>query len=267
MIDLHCHALPGIDDGPRDMDEALALCHAASADGIEVLAATPHLRSDHPGVRPEELAERCEQLNDALRAERLSLHVVPGGEVDLLWAQAASDEELRLASLCQGGRALLVETPYAALGEDFEDLLFRVQVRGYRILLAHPERNATLREHPERLAALVQRGILVQVTAPAFRDEGHGGLRRSPSRRFALRLVRDGLAHVVSSDAHRIDGPRPVGLSEAVRTIENIRPGVGRWMSRDAPSALLSGTSVPSHPSLPGRRGLGSVLRRTRRGG
>jgi protein-tyrosine phosphatase len=256
MIDLHCHVLPGIDDGPRDMDEALALCRAAAADGIEVVVATPHLRSDHPRVRPDELAERCEQLNRVLRLERLSLQVVPGGEVDLLWAQTASDEELRLVSLCQGGRSVLVETPYGALGDQFEDLLFRIQVRGYRILLAHPERNATLRDQPERLAALVRRGILVQITAPAFREGGRSGMRRPPVRRFALRLVRDGLAHVISSDAHRIEGPRPVGLREAVRAIEGVRTGLGAWMSHDVPSALLAGTAVPQKPSRSVRRGL-----------
>jgi protein-tyrosine phosphatase len=243
------------------MDEALALCRAASADGVEVVAATPHLRNDHPGVRPEELAQRCEDLNSALRAEALPLHVVPGGELDLLWAQSASDEELRLVSLGQGGRSVLVETPYRELGDDFEDLLFRVQVRGYRVLLAHPERNATLRQQPERLAALVQRGVLVQLTAPAFHD-ARNELRRSPARRFALRLARQGLAHVVSSDAHRMYGPRPVGLSEAVRALDRARPGLGRWMSRDAPGALLAGTAVPSHPSLSGGRGPMSRLRR-----
>jgi protein-tyrosine phosphatase len=252
VIDLHCHALPGIDDGPRDHAEALALCRAAAADGVEIIAATPHLRSDHPRVLPEELAERCEKLNALLRAEHVPVHVVPGGEVDLLWAQSASDEELRLVSICQGGSCLLVETPYGALADNFEDFVFRVQVRGYRVLLAHPERNASLRDNPERLAALVSRGVLVQVTAPAFRP----GARRQPDQRFALQIARDGLAHVVASDAHRVEGPRPVGLAHAVHKLDKVRPGLGRWMSRDAPAALLSGTAIPPHPARSRPRGL-----------
>jgi protein-tyrosine phosphatase len=261
MIDLHCHALPGIDDGPRDEAEAVALCRAAAADGIEVIAATPHLRSDHPAVRPEELAERCEELNALLRAEHVPVHVVPGGEVDLLWAQTASDEELRLVSFCQGGSCLLVETPYGALGDNFEDLVFQVQVRGYRVLLAHPERNASLRDHPERLAALVSRGVLVQLTAPALRP----GAKRQPARRFAVRIARDGLAHVVASDAHRVAGPRPVGLAHAVRELDKVRPGVGSWMSRDAPAALLSGAPLPAHPATARPRGLRATLQRRAR--
>jgi protein-tyrosine phosphatase len=262
MIDLHCHVLPGIDDGPRDMEEALALCRAASADGIELIAATPHLRADHPRVRPEELAERCEELNAALRAEGLSLHVVPGGEVDLLWAQAASEEELRLVSLCQGGSCLLVETPYGQLGENFEDLLFRVQVRGYRVLLAHPERNESFRHDPARLAALVRRGVLVQLTAPSLRP----GAAARPARRFALRLARQGLAHVVASDAHRVGGPRPVGLRQAAQALDGARSGLARRMTRDVPSALLAGTPVPAYRPRGAARGVGSLLRRVGRG-
>ena len=71
MIDLHCHVLPGIDDGPRTVDEALALCKAVAADGVQVVAATPHLRHDHPAVRPDELAHRCEELNQLLRGRQL----------------------------------------------------------------------------------------------------------------------------------------------------------------------------------------------------
>jgi protein-tyrosine phosphatase len=261
MIDLHCHALPGIDDGPRDDAEAVALCRAAADDGVAVIAATPHLRSDHPGVVPEELAARCEALNALVRAEHIPVHIVPGGEVDLLWAQAATDDQLRLVSICQGGSTLLVETPYGALAENFEDLVFRVQVRGYRVLLAHPERNETLRANPDRLAALVSRGVLVQLTAPGLLAG-----RRDPSQRFALRLARAGLAHVVSSDAHRLDGPRPVGLAEAARQLDRVRAGLGGWMSREAPAALVSGTSLPLRPGG-GRARVRSILKgRGRRG-
>jgi protein-tyrosine phosphatase len=152
---------------------------------------------------------------------------------------------------------VLVETPYAALGENFEDLLFRVQVRGYRVLLAHPERNETLRAHPERLAGLVRRGVLVQVTAP-----GLGPDASRAERRFALRLARDGLAHVVASDAHRVGGPRPVGLRQAVAAVEKARPGLGRWMAHDVPSALLGGTPVPAERAPRRGVGVGSLIQR-----
>src|SRR5215218_10603286 len=110
MIDLHTHILPGIDDGPRDLEGSVALVAELAAAGVRTVAATPHLRSDYPGVRPAELADRV----DALQAEVEDVELVGGGEVDLYWATEASDEDLRLVSYGQRGTDLLVETPYAA---------------------------------------------------------------------------------------------------------------------------------------------------------
>src|SRR5215204_2176387 len=98
MIDLHTHVLPGIDDGPADLGGSLELLAAALEEGIATLAATPHVRPDHPDVVPAELAPRTAEL--AAEAERagLDIELVSGGEVDLTWAQRADDDALRAAS-------------------------------------------------------------------------------------------------------------------------------------------------------------------------
>src|SRR5947209_4567522 len=111
MIDLHCHILPGIDDGPSDLPGALALADAASTAGTTVIAATPHLRDDHPGVDVYELAERTLELNRSIADAAIPVRVVPAAEVDLIWACEASSEELMLASYGQAGRDILLETP------------------------------------------------------------------------------------------------------------------------------------------------------------
>src|SRR4029453_812823 len=85
MIDLHSHILPDLDDGPANLAQSLQLGRPAEADGIQIVAATPHLREDHPRVRPSELAGRCAQLNDALAEAEIALEIVPGGELDVLW--------------------------------------------------------------------------------------------------------------------------------------------------------------------------------------
>jgi protein-tyrosine phosphatase len=118
--------------------------------------------------------------------------------VDVVWAQSVSDEELRLVSYGQRGLDVLIETPYGPLPTTFETLLFQLQARGYRLLLAHPERNPTFRANHRRLDTLVERGILLQVTAGELTEES----RRSASRRLALRLVERGFAHVIASDSH-----------------------------------------------------------------
>lgn len=260
VIDLHSHVLAGIDDGPEDYEGSLALVRAAAADGTHTLAATPHLRHDFPTVQLREIASRCVSLNHRLPAD-LQVTVVPGGEVDLIWAQEASVEELRLASYWQRGSDLLVETPYGPLATGFEELLFRISLQGFRILLAHPERNPTFQGDPPRLAALVDRGVLVQVTASSLASTD----RQSRSRRLALLLIEEAIAHVIASDAHSAGSMR-APLSAGVAAAARRSPARAEWMVRDAPAAILAGEPLPAPPqerSTP-RRGL---LRRARRAG
>ncbi len=241
MIDLHHHLLPGLDDGPATLAESISAAENAAADGVRVIAATPHLRDDHPGVRPQELASRREELKDHLAQRGIPVDVVSGGEVDLAWAQEASDEDLTLVSYGQRGSDLLLETPYGPLPSTFENLLFGVQVRGYRILLAHPERSPTFRNEPDRLAALVARDVLVQVSAGALAS----GRRNSPSRRLTLWLIERGLCHVIASDSHGPSGRRG-SLSGAVAEAERKVGAAAQDMVTAAPEAILAGEPVPA---------------------
>jgi len=246
MIDLHHHLLPGLDDGPATLAESISAAEDAAGDGVRVIAATPHLRDDHPGVRPHELASRCEELKAHLDERGIRVDVVSGGEVDLPWAQEASDEDLRLVSYGQRGSDILLETPYGPLPTTFEALLFAIQVRGYRILRAHPERNPTFRNDPERLAAFVARGVLVQVSAGALAS----ARRNSPSRRLTLWLIERGLCHVIASDSHgpsRRRAPLSRAVAEAERSVGEV---AARQMVTAAPEAILAGEPVPA----PGKR-------------
>ncbi len=245
VIDLHSHVLPGIDDGAENVRQSVALARAAVADGTTTLAATPHVRADHPGVRPPELPDRCRALNESLGQAGVPVEVVSGGEVDLDWAGGASEEALRLVSYGQRGSDLLVETPYAALSPEFEERLFRLSSLGFRILLAHPERNSTLQEEPDRVAELVRRGVLIQLTARTL-VPGEGSSR---ARGLATDLLREGLAHVLASDAHSAGPPAPPDISRGVAVAEEAVGARARWMVTDAPAAILEGEPLPRPPS------------------
>jgi protein-tyrosine phosphatase len=261
VIDLHCHLIPGIDDGPADDAAALELARAAADNGIRTIAATPHLRDDYPRVRPRELQTGVRRLNEQLRDAEIEVTVVVGGELDLAWALNASADDLRLASYGQRGSDLLLETPYGALPPKFEELVFDLTVRGYRVLLAHPERNPTFQRDPSRLAALARRGVLIQVTAPAlFSDR-----RRSRSRRLALELIRHGVAHVLATDAHGTGRFRRPELAEGVAALANLAPARARWMVTGAPAAVLAGEPLPSPPNERRQSRRGSVGFRRRR--
>jgi protein-tyrosine phosphatase len=245
VIDLHCHLLPGVDDGPASVEESVALARALAAQGVSTVAATPHVRADHPLVVPAELDARRVRLAERLAAERIGLEVVGGGEVDLLWARRASVAELRLVSFAQRGTDLLVETPYGPLPAAFEDVLLEIGARGFRLLLAHPERNPTFQRDPARLRRLIDLGTLVQVTAASLaRDPA-----RSRSAALATRLVKDRLAHVIASDAHRAEGSLSPRLAQGVAAAAAIDPAVAGWMSTGAPARILTGQPLDGAPT------------------
>jgi len=249
MLDLHVHALPWVDDGPPDMQGSVDLVRAAARDGVRAIVATPHLRRDFPRVRPERLALGCEALRVAVRRAGLGVQILPGSEIDLSWAAEASAEELRLASLGQRGRDLLLETPYGPLHDGFEMQVFELAVRGFRVTLAHPERNATLRDDPDRMAGLVERGVLVQLSSGSLTGDG---VPRAVGR-FAHELLDRELAHVIASDAHAASGGRPPGLSDAVRAAGRSEARA-RWMTTAAPAAVVAGKPLPPAPELAARR-------------
>jgi protein-tyrosine phosphatase len=238
MIDLHCHILPGVDDGSLDLADSLAMARQAAADGIERVCATPHIRHDHD-VRIEEIADRVEQLNRALREEGLTVEVLQGGEVAETAVEGLSEEELGRVALGAGNWILLEPAP-GPLSETLIARVAHLAERGHRTLIAHPERHLSADMY-ERIAALIANGALVQATADFFlRERFADGMRM---------LAEAGLVHVLSSDAHSSHGGRPLHMREAFESlarIESVAPHL-EWMRDTAPRAIVEGRelSVP----------------------
>ncbi len=259
-VDIHVHLLPGIDDGPRDLDGALALARAAVAAGTTTIAATPHLRSDFPDVHVDELADRCQAVRDALKREGIDLQVVGGAEVSLTWALDASADELRLASYDQRGTDLLIETPLSTV-VGIDRLLHELRASGYRITLAHPERSHQLDRHDSLVHALIDQGVLLQVNAESL----IGPAARSGPRRLARRLCAEGVAHVIASDGHRGERWRPVTeLPESAGAASDLMgPARAEWMMSGAPAAILAGRDLPAPPEIvPSRTRWGRIFSR-----
>lgn len=238
MIDLHCHILPGVDDGSLDLRDSLGMGRQAVNDGIEAICATPHIRHDHD-VRIEEVAGRVEALNERLRAEGVPVAVLQGGEVAETAVEGLSEEELGRVALGDG-RWVLLEPAPGPLGDSLARRVEHLAERGHRTLIAHPERHVSADMY-ERIAALVAAGALVQATADFFlRERTADGMRA---------LAEAGLIHVLSSDAHSSHGGRPVHMREAFEClagIESVAPHLD-WMRETAPGAIVEGQelSVP----------------------
>ena len=244
MIDLHSHVLPGLDDGAADLEEALAICRAAAADGIELLAATPHVRHDHP-TTPEQMEAALAVVQAAAAG---TVDLLPGGELDLAELDRPVDE-LRRFALAGNPAYLLVETPYHGWPLDIALRFDRLDADGITPVLAHPERNLDVQQRPELLAGLVERGALIQVTAASV----DGRLGRG-SQRCVRRLLDAGLVHLIASDAHAPD-VRAIGLGPAARAIGDDR--LARWLTDRGPARdrRVRGPCRRGRP--PGGRGVG----------
>ena len=210
MIDLHCHVLPGLDDGARDMDDALAMARQAEADGIEVICATPHIRHDHD-VRIHELDTRIAELQSAIDTAGIAVRIARGGEVAEPIVGSLSTGEL--ATVAIGGRWVLLEPAAGPLSQPLLDAVAALAAQGFGAIIAHPERHPG----PDLEAVLgeaVESGAVVQATAAALADGGDGAA-------WLTRLARDGLIHVIGSDAHTTHWGRPAVLSTAYAQLEN----------------------------------------------
>jgi len=237
MIDLHCHILPALDDGALDLADSVAMAREAERDGIAVVCATPHIRDDHD-VRIDELPARVASLQLELDRLGVGVRIAPGGEVSQLAADGLSAAHLRAVSLDGGGWILLEPAP-GPLADELPALAERLAARGARTIIAHPERHAGA-DLEQRLRALVACGCLIQWTADFIARADPG----DPDA-LVLRLARDGLVHLLASDAHSSHGGRPLLLSAALQRLRDVCPPERvAWIAEQAPTAILRGEPV-----------------------
>lgn len=246
MIDLHCHVLPGIDDGPATIEGSLALARAAAAGGTRVLVATPHVswhyRNDAPTI-----ARLVGELNarlgeeDVVSTDGAPLRVRAGAEVAL--TQLAEIEPAELDRLTLGGGGwLLVEPPFTPAAPHLDEIVLGLAREGRRAVIAHPERCPAFQRNPEMVARLVGEGFLTSVTAGSL--DGRFG---APARRLALELARDGLMHNVTSDAHdHIQRPPSIAPELAVAGLTPL----AEWLTDAVPRAILDGGEIPPRPEV-----------------
>ena len=239
LVDLHSHVLPGLDDGAATLDDSLQIARAAVADGVTILAATPHVREDHP-TAPGEMRSRVEALRARLGVEGIALELVPGGEIAVPMLETHAIETLVQFALGGNPAYLLVETPYYSWPLSMPQLLFDLRLAGITPVLAHPERNPDIQRNPELLRPLVDSGVLVQLTAASLDDRGRGDVKAT-----GRRLLQSGLAHLLASDAHR-PGTRAAGKSAALSALGD--ESLARWQGYEMPLAIVRGGPLPERP-------------------
>lgn len=232
-IDLHTHILPGIDDGAQDIQQALDMVRAAQEDGIGYLVATPHNQA-WPARDHRPLVEQAtHELNDAIQEAGLRPRVLPGVEV-YVTPDIRRQIEMGQAFALAGSRYVLLELPISAYPLYVDQTIFELQVMGFAVILAHPERNVRVEAKPETLAPLVERGVLIQLTAGSLVGQFGAHVQRT-----ALYLLRHRMAHVIASDAHNARHRPPV-LSAAVAVAgEIVGSAQAHAMVSTIPRAIL----------------------------
>ena len=249
MIDLHCHVLAGIDDGPRTIEESLALARAAGAAGTRTLVATPHVSWEFRN-QAQTIERMVEELNRVLRREAVAVDVRPGAEIAMTRLADLAPTELSRLTL-GNGRWLLVEPPFTLVAAGLDVLIADLQRQGYRVLLAHPERCPAFHADRSMLERLVDSGVLGSLTAGSL--DGKFG---APVQRFSLELLSAGLVHNVASDAHDDSNRPPTIAGELERA--GLAP-LAEWLTQSVPAAILDGGEIPPRPDVelpPTRRGL-----------
>ena len=262
MIDLHCHILPGLDDGPSNLDFSLAMAREAVKTGTQLIVATPHIRADFD-VDPNEIEPRVDLFNDRLQRERLPLRVLPGAEIG--WAGAGDLGDTQLARLSLGsGKRVLLESPYGRKAVDLEGIIAGLSERGFEAVLAHPERCPLFQRDIGRLKKIVEGGTMCSITAGSM-----SGRFGTTVRAFTVEMLREGLVHDVASDAHD-HIHRPPGLLTGFDGLKEEIPGIDQhaaWYTVTSPVAILAGNPLPEAPQLdaPKPAGVRRLFRRARR--
>jgi protein-tyrosine phosphatase len=241
LIDLHSHVLPGLDDGAPSLDGSLQIVRAAVADGVVAIAGTPHVRLDFP-TQPQEMAERVAQVQARVDEEGLPLRILGGGEIAIDMLDHLDDDALRAFGLGGNPALLLLESPMMSFPINFAYTVSSLRSRGFRTVIAHPERCADVRRDPEKLRPFIDAGAVCQLTASALRP---GASRET--RRLIGTMLEDGLAHLVASDVHGAHVQR-IGLRQALDTLGD--DALSHWLGADVPRALVEGDEIPERPAV-----------------
>ncbi|MGP4038821.1 tyrosine-protein phosphatase [Gracilibacillus sp. D59] len=238
MIDIHCHILPGVDDGAKHTEDSVQMAKSAVSQGINTIIATPHHLNGSYDNYKEDILLAVDQLNDRLQEEEIPLTILPGQETRINGDMLADLENEQLLPLNETSGYLFVELPSNHVPRYTKQLMFDLQLQGIKPIIVHPERNKELIENPNILYDLVSNGTLTQVTAASV-----SGKFGKKIRKFSIQLIDANLTHFIASDAHNITS-RGFVMQEAHNVIKDeFGTSMLFWLMENA-QYLVSGDTV-----------------------
>ncbi len=227
MIDLHCHILPGIDDGSKDDATSLEMARIAAADGIRTLACTPHI---YPGLYENNasgIRARVAALQAQLDAAGIALQLTFGADAHLT-PELIARVKNRTAPTLHGGRYFLLEPSHHVAPPRFEESVFDFTMAGYVPVITHPERLSWIESKYATFVSLVKSGAWMQITAGSLTGRFGGN-----AQYWAERMLDDGLVHILATDAHGVRHRAPL-LAEGMHA-------AAKWVGDDEAQRLVVG--------------------------
>src|SRR5690625_4627904 len=214
MIDLHCHILPGVDDGPKDWEMSLEMAKAAVDEGITHILATPHHMNRHWMNPKSEVLMLVNELQERIDSENIPLTIFPGQEVRLHGEILQNIQKDEICFIDEFNQYILIEFPTATVPDYADRLFYEMQSAGIIPVIVHPERNHAILKDPLILYEFVSRDILTQLTAASYL-----GLFGKEIEKLSTQLIEHNLVHFLASDAHNVTS-RNFYMKEAFKKLE-----------------------------------------------
>lgn len=214
MFDLHCHILPGIDDGAKNMDEALDMARLAVNEGITHILATPHHKNRNWINEKPKVIDLVEKLQKEIDQQNIPLTIFPGQEIRIYGEIIEDIKAGKILFTDEQQHYVLIEFPTQNIPTFAERLFYELELTGITPVIVHPERNREILEHPNRLKSLVDKGALAQLTAASL----VGGFGKQIEK-FSEQLINHNLVHFIASDAHNMTN-RKFHMNEAYMKLE-----------------------------------------------
>lgn len=243
MIDIHCHILPGVDDGAKDYVESIGMAKHAARKGIKVIFATPHHKNGWHENKKNRILAKVNMLNSKLRKKRVPIKVLPGQEPRIYGELLEDYKAGKILTLNNQNKYLLIELPDSHVPAYAEKLLFNLQLEGITPIIVHPERNVQIRKNPDILYRLVMNGAATQITASSLL-----GKKGREIKKFSFKLIQHHLTHFVASDSHHLSRSGFM-LGEAYEVInQKFGKKFSDIMKNNAESILLGKEIIKEEP-------------------
>ncbi|SFD86871.1 protein-tyrosine phosphatase [Lentibacillus persicus] len=237
MIDIHCHILPGIDDGAQAITDSLAMAQTASEQGIHTIVATPHHRNGAYDNEKNDILHYTTQLNDQLKEEDIPVTILPGQETRINGDMIDEINNGQIQPL-NGTKYVFVEFSSNHVPRYAKQMLFDIQVAGHIPVIVHPERNSAIYQHPSILHEFVQKGALTQVTAASLAGKFGKNIRK-----FSHQLIDANMTHFIASDAHNTT-TRGFVMDEAYQELSDEHGQDMTYLFMENAQLLINGQNV-----------------------